>query len=246
MVQQWKKSTCNLRDVCSIPVSGRSPGEGNGNPLQSSYLGNPMDRKASWTTVRGVTKIQTWVSKHTCMLLYTWQICKEIRFRVIQDWRCINPNGYITLKSVSSVAQSCPTLCDSIDCSMPGFPVHHQLPELAQTHVHRVCDAIQPSHPSSVDPFSSCLQSCPATRSFPMSQSFTSGGQSIGASASASVLPMNIQDWFPLGWTGLISLQSKGLSRVFFNTTVQKHRFFGAQLSLQSNSHIYTGLLEKQ
>ena len=149
MVQQWKKSTCNLRDVCSIPVSGRSPGEGNGNPLQSSYLGNPMDRKASWTTVRGVTKIQTWVSKHTCMLLYTWQICKEIRFRVIQDWRCINPNGYITLKSVSSVAQSCPTLCDSIDCSMPGFPVHHQLPELAQTHVHRVCDAIQPSHPLS-------------------------------------------------------------------------------------------------
>ena len=149
MVQQWKNSTCNLRDVCSIPVSGRSPGEGNGNPLQSSYLGNPMDRKASWTTVRGVTKIQTWVSKHTCMLLYTWQICKEIRFRVIQDWRCINPNGYITLKSVSSVAQSCPTLFDSIDCSMPGFPVHHQLPELAQTHVHRVCDAIQPSHPLS-------------------------------------------------------------------------------------------------
>ena len=116
----------------------------------------------------------------------------------------------------------------------------------------RACSNSCPSslwcHPtisSSVDPFSSCLQSCPATRPFPMSQSFTSGGQSIGASASASVLPMNIQDWFPLGWTGLISLQSKGLSRVFFNTTVQKHRFFGAQLSLQSNSHIYTGLLEK-
>ena len=85
----------------------------------------------------------------------------------------------------------------------------------------------------------------PASESFPMSQFFTSGRQSIGASASASVLPMNIQDWFPLKWTGLISLQSKGLSRVFSNTTVQKHQFFGAQLSLWSNSHIYTWLLEK-
>ena len=85
---------------------------------------------------------------------------------------------------------------------------------------------------SSVVPFSSHLQSFPASRSFPMSQFFTSGSQSIGVSASASVLPMNIQDWFPLGWTGWISLQSKGLSRVFSNTTVQKHEFFGAQLSL--------------
>ena len=85
---------------------------------------------------------------------------------------------------------------------------------------------------SSVVPFSSCLQSFPASGSFPMSQFFTSNGQSIGVSASASVLPMNIQDWFPLGWTGWISLQSKGLSRVFSNTIVQKHQFFGAQLSL--------------
>ena len=85
---------------------------------------------------------------------------------------------------------------------------------------------------SSVVPFSSCLQSFPASGSFQMSQLFASGGQSIGASASASVLPMNIQDWFPLGWTGWISLQSKGLSRVFSNTTVWKHQFFGAQLSL--------------
>ena len=81
--------------------------------------------------------------------------------------------------------------------------------------------------------------------SFPMSQFFTSGGQSIGASVLASVLPMNIQDWSPLGWTGLISLQSKGLSRVFSNPTVQKHQFFSAQLSLWSNSHIHTRLLEK-
>ena len=89
-----------------------------------------------------------------------------------------------------------------------------------------------PAISSSVIPFSSCLQSFPASGSFQISQFFTSGGQSIGVSASASVLPMNIQDWFPLGWTSWISLQSKGLSRVFPNTTVQKHQFFGAQLSL--------------
>ena len=94
-------------------------------------------------------------------------------------------------------------------------------------------------------PFSSCPQSFPASGSFQMSQFFTSGGQSIRVSASASVLPMNTQDWSCLGWTGWISLQSKGLSRVFSNTTVQKHQFFGAQLSLQSNSHIHTWLLEK-
>ena len=89
-----------------------------------------------------------------------------------------------------------------------------------------------PTNSSSVVPFSSCLESFPASGSFQMSQVFTSGGQSIGVLASAWVLPMNIQDWFPLGWTGWISLQSKGLSRVFSNTTVQKHRFFGVQLSL--------------
>ena len=93
-------------------------------------------------------------------------------------------------------------------------------------------------------PFSSCLQSFPAPGSFPMSHFFASGGQSSGVSASASVLPMNIQDWFPLGLTGLISLQSKGLS-VFSCTTIQKHWFFSAQLSLWSNSHIHTWLLEK-
>ena len=109
----------------------------------------------------------------------------------------------------SSVGQSCPTLWG---CSTSGFPVHQQLLELIQTHVHRVGDAIQPSHPLSVILFSSCLQPFPESGSFPMSQFFTSGGQSIGISASASVLPMNIQDRFPLGLTGLISLQSKRLS----------------------------------
>ena len=98
---------------------------------------------------------------------------------------------------------------------------------------------------SSVIPFSSCLQSFPISWSFPKSQLFTSDGQSIGVSASVSVRPINIQDWFPLGLTGLMSLQSYGLSRVFSNTTVQKHQFFRAQFSLQSNSHIHTWLLEK-
>ena len=134
-----------------------------------------------------------------------------------------------------------------MDCRMPGFPIHHQLPELAQTHLHQVGDVIQPSHPLS--PFSSCLQSFLASGSFPVSQSFVSGGQSIGTSASISVLPMNIQVWFPLGLTSLISLLSKGLSRDFSNNTIQilQHHnwFFGAQLSLWSNSHIHTRLLEK-
>ena len=116
----------------------------------------------------------------------------------------------------SSVIQSCLTLCDPMDCSMPGLSVHHQLPE----------------HPTilfSVIPFPSCLQSFPASGFFPLGQSFVSGGQSIVVSASTLVLPMNAQDWSPLGWTGWISLQSKGLSRVFSNTTMlQKHQFFGA------------------
>ena len=110
------------------------------------------------------------------------------------------------------------------------------------------CPLSQWCHPtisSSVIPFSSCPQSFPASGSFPMSQFFRSGGQSIGVSASTSVLLKNIQDWFPLGWTGWISLQSKGLSTGLSNTTVQKHQFFGTQLSVQSNSYIHTWLLEK-
>jgi len=110
------------------------------------------------------------------------------------------------------------------------------------------CPSSRWCHPtisSSVVPFSSCPQSLPASESFPMSQLFTWGSQSIGVSALASVLPMNFQDWSPLEWTGWISWQSKGLSRVFSNTTVQKHQFFGTQLSAQSNSHIQTELLEK-
>ena len=138
--------------------------------------------------------------------------------------KLVNEKGLKNMSgmSLSSVTQSCLTLCIPMDCRTPGFSVLYQCPELAQTYVHQVGDPIQPSHP--VVPFSSCLQSFPALGSFPMSQFFTSDDQSIAVSASASVLPMNIQDWFPLGLTGLISLQSKGLSRVFSNTTVQKHQ----------------------
>ena len=110
------------------------------------------------------------------------------------------------------------------------------------------CTSSQWCHPaisSSVVPFSFCPQSLPASRSFQMNQLFSWGGQSIGVSASTSVPPMNSQDWSPLGWTGWISLQSKGLSRVFSNTTVQKHQFFGTQLSSQSSFHIDTWPLEK-
>ena len=140
------------------------------------------------------------------------------------------------------VAKVCLTLCDPMNCSTPGFPVLHYLLEFAQTYVHWVSDIIQPFHP--LASFSS-LQSSPASECVPMSQLFASGDQSTGASASASVLPMNIQGWCPLGLTGWISLQSKGLWRVFSATT-QKHQFFGTQPSLWSNSHICTWLLEKQ
>ena len=129
----------------------------------------------------------------------------------------------------SSVAQSCPTL-------RPHESQHARRPCPSPTPgVHpNPCPLSWWCHPtisSSVVPFS-CLQSIPASGAFPVSQFFASGGQNIGASASASVLPMNIQDWFPLGWTSWISLLSKGLSKVFSNTTVQKHQFFGDQLSL--------------
>ena len=125
-----------------------------------------------------------------------------------------------------SVTQTCLTLWDLMCYCTPGFPVLHYFPEFAQTHAHWVEDGIQPSHP--ITPFFSCPQSFPASGSFQMSQLFISGDHNIGASASASVLPMNSQDWFLLEWTGWISLQSKGLSRVFSNTTVWKHQFLGA------------------
>ena len=160
--------------------------------------------------------------------------CKRDRHEWVTEWE----NNSVLL---CSVAKSCPTHY-FMNSSIPGFPLLHCLLEFAQT-----CLLSQWCHPtisSSVAPFFSCLPSFPASGSFPMSQLFTSGDQSNGASASATVLSVNIQGWFPLGLTSLISLQSKGHSRVF-NTTVWQHQFFDAQPSFSSSSHIHTWLLEK-
>ena len=147
-----------------------------------------------------------------------------------------------------SVQFSCSVVSD---CLWPHESQHTKPPY--PSPIPRVYPNPRPSsqwcHPtisSSVIPFSSCPQSLPASGSFPMSQFFASGGQSIRVSASISVLPMNTQDWSPLGWTDWISLKSKGLSRGFSNNTAQKHQFFGSQLSSQSNSHIHPWPLEKQ
>ena len=144
----------------------------------------------------------------------------------------------------SSVAQSCPDSLQPHGLEHARPPCPSPTPGVYSTScpLSRWC---HPTISSSVVPFSFCLQSFPASGSFPVSQFFTSGGQSIGALASASVLPGNIQDWFALGWTGWISFQSKGLPRIFFNTTVQKYQFFSTQHSLWSNSQIRTWLLEK-
>ena len=137
----------------------------------------------------------------------------------------------------SSVTQSCPTLCEPKNCSTPGLPVHHQLPEFTQTHVHQVGDAIQPSHPLS--------SPSPPAPNPSQHQGISSESTLLMRwpkywSFSFSISTSNEHPGLTLGWTGWISLQSKGLSRVFSNTTVQKHQFFRAQLSSQSNSHIHT------
>ena len=141
-----------------------------------------------------------------------------------------------------SATKLCLILCNPMDWGMPGFPVLHYLPEYAQIHVHWVGDAIQPSQPL---PLSSLFAfNLSQLQDLFVSQFFTSGDQSTGVSASASVLPMNIQDWFPRVLTGLISLMSTVLSRAFSNTTVQKPQFFSAQ-PLWFDSHIRTWLLRK-
>ena len=160
---------------------------------------------------------------------------------------CEHTDGSILADQSVSLHFSCSVMSDSLwshelqrtrpPCPSPTPGVHPDSRPLSQW--------CHPAISSSVVPFSSCPQSLSASESFPMSQLFTWGGQSTGVWALASVLPKNTQGWSPLGWTGWISLQSKGLSRVFSNTTVQKHQFFGAQLSSQSNSHIHTWLLEK-
>ena len=146
-------------------------------------------------------------------------------------------------QSVSSVTQSCLTLYSPMDCSMPGLPVHHQLLEVTQ--LMSIESVMASNHLILCQPLLLLPSIFPSISVFSMSQFFASGGQSIGVSALASVLPMNIQGWFPLGLTGLISLQSKELSRVFSSTTVRKYQFFGIPPSLWSNSHIHTWLLER-
>ena len=139
---------------------------------------------------------------------------------------------WIVVQSLSRVQ----LFCNLMDCSTPGFPVLHYLPEFAQVHVHWVNDAIQPSHL----PFSSCPQSFPESGSFPMSQFFTSGGQSTGVSASASVFPMNIQDWFLLGLTDLISLKSKGLSSLLQYHSSKPSILWCSAFFMVQLSHPYT------
>ena len=151
--------------------------------------------------------------KHDIWISERWALKAQIQIWVECDTTITNNLAHHVLKiisSVSSVTQSCLTVCNPMDSSTPSFPVHHQLPELAQTHVHRVGDTIQ-TISSSIIPLSSCLQSYPESGSIPMIQFVASGGQSVEVSASTSVLPMNTQDWSPLKWTSRLSSQSKGL-----------------------------------
>ena len=166
----------------------------------------------------------------------TAKFCKAI---ILQ----LKNSNQLTCVCCCSVAQSCLTLCDPMDCSTPDFPVFHYF-EFAQTHAHWVDDTIQPSHPLS-SPFPPAFNLSQHQGLFQWVSSLHQVTKVLEFQLPASVLPMNIQGWLPLGLIGLISLQSKILSRVFSNTTIQKHQFFSTQPSLWSNSHIHTWLLEK-
>ena len=223
--------------------------------LGPGTLGRPRGIKwwGRWEGGSGwVIHVNPWLI-HVSVWQKPLQYCKVISLQLIK----INGKKHVLL--VSTIQQSESAIHIHIS-SVQSLIVSNFLWPHGLQHARPPCPSPSPRayskscplsrwcHPtisSSVIPFSSCLQSFPASRSFKMSQLFTSGGQSIGASASALVLPMNIQDWFPLGWTDWISLQSKGLSRVFSNTTVQKHQFFSTQLSLWFSSHIHTWLLGK-
>ena len=198
-----------------------------------------LDRKIPWTdepdglqSVGSQRVRHGWETEHSTMVTKRdnsggrWE--GEINWEIGID---MHTHIHTTICELWVQSLSRVRLCDPMDCSMPGFPVLYQLLELLQTS----CSSSQWCHPtisSSVIPFSSRLQSFLALGSFPMSQFFPSGGQSIGVSASASVLPVNIEGWFPSRLTSWISLQSKGLSRVLSSTTVRKHHFFCTQLSL--------------
>ena len=169
--------------------------------------------------------LKIWLTEWLSELLTLARYCRQREESDIKKKKHTNKTGRILGECwYCSIAQLCLTLCNPMNWSMPDFPVLHYLQEFAHTHVHSVDDAIQPSHPLS-PPFSSCPQSFPVAGSFPMSLRFTSGDQTIGASTSASILPMNFQGWFHLWLTGMIFLQSNGLSRDFSSTPVWKHQF---------------------
>ena len=201
----------------SIPGLRRSSGGGNGNPLQYSCLGKPMNRGTRWTIVHRVAKSWMWLSTQAQSSIETGSV--QFNHSFVSDSLQYHGLRHARLPCPSPTPRACSNSCPFSQWCHPTI--------------------------SSSVVSSSCLQSFPASGSFLMSWLFTSGGQSTGASASASVLPMNIQSWLPLKFSGLISMQSKGLSRVFSNTTVQKHQFLSAQPSLWANSPIHMWLLEK-
>ena len=193
--------------------------------------------------------------QQNCSILWSCSVIRgSLSSKLTAAWHLLLKRIFLKMDSIvksfiqfSSVQRPSTVMSDSLQ---PHEGQHARPPCPSPTPgVHpNSCASSRCCHPaisSSVIPFFSCPQSLPASGSFPVSQLFTWGGQSTGVSASASVPPMNTQDWSPLGWTGWISLQSKGLSRVFSNTTVQKHQFFGPQLSSQSNSHVCIWPLEK-
>ena len=236
-------------------------GEGNGNLLQCSCLENPRDGGAWWATVYGVPQSRTRLKRLTSSSSSIWNLERwqqwphmgdikretDIKNRLL-DSVGEDKDGIIWQNSIEiCIFSSVQSLSHVRLFATPWItPCRPPCPSPTPGVHSNSCPSSQWCHPaisSSVIPFSSCPLSLPASDSLTMSQLFSWDGQSIGV--SASFLPMNTQDWSPLGWTGWISLHSKGLSRVFSNTTVQKHQFFGAQLSSQSNSHIYTWPLEK-
>ena len=212
---------------CSLPGSSLH-GILNGNPPQCSCLENPRDEGAWWAAIYGVaqsrTRLKRLSSSSSCLkaLSHKLDISLLLLFSHSVMSNSLWPHRlqHTRLPCPSPSPGACSNSCPSSHWCHPTIS-------------------------SSIVLFSSCLQSFPASGSFPLSQFFTSGGQSVGDWASKSVLPMNIQVWFPLGLTALISLQFKGISRFISNATITKHQFYGTQLSLWSKSHIHTWPLEK-
>ena len=242
-----KESTCNAGDPSSIPGSGRSPGEGLGYPLRYSWASFVAQLIKNLPPMR-----ETWVQ---CLVgKIPWRrerlptpVFWPREFHGLYSPRVTKKSDTTEWLPLSFLLFSHSVVSDSL---RPHGLQNHRLPCPSPTPgaCSDSCPLSQWCHPatsSCVISLSSSPQSFPASGSFLMSQFFASGGQSSGVSASASVLLMNIQDWFPLGFTGWISLLSKGLSRVFSSTTVQRHQLFGTQPFLLSCSHIRTWLLEK-